>query len=561
MCRRNWHIPVDFPCSPDRKFQMTISPPLDGAGDTAVKPWVLPAAAGVVLAAVVATACVCVFALSAPILPILAVCVPVAAALIGFIVWRILSPKVTPGTNAKTGTQNLGGNTPKGTGANGGGNGVGPTLDAENITNDGQRSNFLAVRTLKFLGCHEGKLSFEGLGADDSSFSFTEESFGVALGECKNVDHLIFDGSVPDNLKIKAESVENLVRLKFINNPDITEFRALTIFDVLPLNLSTVIVNNCGILTSATVIPHLDTHFENCNKLRTIYVGAGPHKPEFTESDSLVVCEIPPSCDEYKTLIVVNNCSSFNPIPNGEKRIREFDLLESGVTILADGTFSLYARHGYGVRNDAADIAVCIFETGPATEIPPAYGSVKLAEILSNPEESEGGVLFRLPGDLSVTEGVKIDYRAKNDAIGKCILDFNQPQQIRLDSATVKHIVLTNRQKSGSKKVTSCEVSYNPSDNSTVEIENFAFPGGNLEIYCAFLNRGGKDVNLPVIKINGKDLNVAWHKNGNFLYPIIQEKSEHFLAKNPDHKLDALGKWHAGECVSIPASWTFLGIE
>ncbi|MDR3316795.1 MAG: hypothetical protein LBS68_01820 [Puniceicoccales bacterium] len=526
----------------------------------------LPAVAGVVLAAVVATACVCIFSISLPILPVLAVCGPVAAALIGLFIWKIVSPEVTSSSNAETGKPKPVNEIPE---EDGEGNELGPAPneeielgpapDVEDIIDDDQRFDFSRLGYLKFLECREGKLFFEGYG-DDCSIQFEEEntaeSFNETLKKCSNVEVLTFVGSLPEGLVIRAETAENLVEVNFINILNIAEFSVRKIFDVFPKRLKCVTFEGCGELTDATVIPHLETCFIDCNKLCNIYIGDGPcGGPEHTESHSIAVEEIPLQCYcNQRTLIGVHYCSSFNFDLKGIKPSSEFEFLTSKIRMFRDDTFSFLARHRNVVGSDEI---TCEKIMHSVAEIPPGYrSSITNVEIFSEQLEPEGGLLFQLPEGLSVSEQIRILHRQENDTIGKYILDFNQPKGIVFndDSAAVEHIILTNRQESGSKEVTKCSVSYKPSSNSTVEIENFTFPGGD-EVYCEFRNISSEDVSLPKIKINGKDKTVVWFRKNNTIFPIAEELSANFLSKNPDTTRELSDKWGTEEWVVFPASW------
>jgi hypothetical protein len=539
---------------------MIVSPPLDGTGDTAMKPWVLPAVAGVVLAAVVATACVCIFAISLPIIPVLAVCGPVAAALIGFIVWRIKNSEITPSSNAEIGNRKSGNGESEDSEESGEGNGLEDSIpDVEDIANGDQGFNRLTIRELKFIGCRrDGKFLFEGLDAGWSSFSFAAKGFDVALEKCSNVTCLAFHGNVPTGLEIQAASAGNLVHLKFVNIPNVSTIMVPALFRSLPPSLKTVIFRDCRGLTDATVIPHTETHFEDCNKLCTIHVGNGPYNSPYSErTHSVLLGEIPSNLDSKPTLINVRNCSSFNADPNGTKCIREFNLLESKVEMLANDTFVLHTLHNNG--DSRGDRIACTTDMQSATKIPPSYREVTGVKIFSKPVESKGGILFQLPGDLSATEEVKIVYQTENDAIGKCILDLSQPEFIGLDSAAVKHIVLIHRKKPDNKKV-ECSVSYTPSDDSIVEFENFTCAedddGDVYNLVRSDRRGGGKAVNLPKIMRDGKNLEVIWFRSGYSLHPIIPEKAGDFQTLNKDAtELQCDGKWRAINHLIFVSPW------
>jgi hypothetical protein len=510
---------------------MMDPPALDGSLDTATKSWVFPTvAAGSVFAASVATACVCIFAISLPILPVLAACIVVAAVLIGVIVWRTII-----------------------TGENGWSNGFGPIPDMENLANGGRGIDFSRLTTLRFQGCDCGKPLFRGDAKDSHSFFFTAESFDKALKKCSDVTRLVFKGSVPEDLIIKADDVRNLCEIKFFNISSMGNFNGLGVFDAQPENLNVVTFKNCNGPTTASVAVNMTTRFQCCGDLRTIRVGNGPFPADAGSSSVLLGDDVfPGEGNHLNTTVEVEDCNSFDTNP---ERMRGFDSIKETVTMELDGT-SLSTEHSKSNRDSNF---VCSTKVANFTE----YRPVESIKILSEPTEFGGKILFRLPEGLSAKDEVAITYQPQEtDVVEKPVtLDFVPSKRIVLNSipSAVKHIILPNKHIANSNEKNRCIVEYQPANGGIVEFGNFTYSSGRDADFYEIVNNGCGPVNLPKIKLGGKDLSVTWFNDGLHLCAIASKYADDFR-KQTQNQIPAPVEltndiWKTGTHLCFNAAW------
>lgn len=355
---------------------MTLSPIPDKVGSTG-RPWLLPLVAGSTLFVDVITACICIFPISLPIFPVLAICSPIAIVLLCFLIWstirwkrhsedekeeptppaevdpkivsegtiqsdppipKIILPslKETAGSDPSIPEIDLSRKEPTELFTTQNGGQVFPKFDGEfpkikstkghipEVPGTNSRSvpvdNFSAITEVEVSGSPDGKIKFNLKNSHGASENVIEaKNLAEILTKCSNVAKLTFEGSVPENLKIDSSQAEQLTSVTF----RAVNFSKFKYTDHFGGSFSKIAINfeECKLLSEVTLDGvacegNLDLKFNKCNDFEILYVGNEPYTGSASGSITLERTE---NGQGPKVNVVVQNCENFN-YHNGDKK-------------------------------------------------------------------------------------------------------------------------------------------------------------------------------------------------------------------------------------------------
>jgi hypothetical protein len=404
--------------------------------------------------------------------------------------------------------------------------------------------NFDAITQATFLKCSGEELSFIICDANQCNYSLTAENLGAVLQKCPSIVDLYFLGSIPENLKINGEYAQELQSVTF-RNLNFIEFCSDEYFigDFGDLGI---IFEKCPNLSKATFTSNefADVNFINCDKFCTLCIGTAPYVNQDSSSCVLLGGE----SSYWDVVVTVKDCNLFNQ--SDSICMEGFQLTDSYITMGVETPLfgKVYTKDDITIQNT--------MKITNGRRVPNHFLNVSHAYFHAV------GVLkkftSKLPEGFSVTDTAVIYSRDSSEIV----LNFDLPKETTIAGGKVgiDHVTLRNIDAvaNGSKV---CSIDYDPSEDSIIEIQNFACHRDSRLDRKVFFRREdtAAEINLPGIRLNGEMQSVLWvvDDSKKQSFPILQEFAGDATRTHGGRVLEekTTHRWPSGYSVHLIPSW------